>query len=132
MADEVRNLAGRTQQSTQEITQKLTQLQDVSEKAVAAMEVGTQLSVETLALAEENGRSLEEIKTQATILADLNRTIAAAIEEQSGVAKQVSASVYSIKDLSDETGQHGEYSLELSNELLNKIAQQTSLVKQFA
>ena len=90
------------------------------------------MSDETLLRAQENGNSLEEIKNQVSILADLNRTIAASIEEQSVVAKQVSTSVHSIKDLSDETGQHGEHSLELSKELLNKIAQQTSLVQQFA
>lgn len=132
VADEVRNLAGRTQQSTQEITSRLTELQTVSAKAVEAMEQGTQLSGETLELAEENGRSLEEIQKQVTILADLNRTIAASIEEQSVVAKQVSENVNSIKDVSDETGQHGEYSLRLSKELLCQISQQTSLVKQFA
>ena len=132
VADEVRNLAGRTQQSTQEITSRLTALQAVSGKAVDAMEQGTLLSGDTLSLAEESGKNLEEIQKQVTILADLNRTIAASIEEQSVVAKQVSTGVHSIKDLSDETGLHGEHSLKLSNELLEKIAQQTSLVKQFA
>ena len=132
VADEVRSLAGRTQQSTQVITKLLSELQAVSDSAVVAMQEGNNLSQQSVVLAKENGTSLEEIQVQVTKLADLNRSIAAALEEQSTVANQVTQNVHEIRDLSMESGEHGKSSYALGQELQKQIDQQTTLVKQFA
>ncbi|MBL4632051.1 MAG: methyl-accepting chemotaxis protein [Paraglaciecola sp.] len=132
VADEVRSLAGRTQKSTEEITKRLAALQTISSQAVSAMEEGTNLSLLGVSLVKESGQTLDDISEEVSTLADLNRSISAAIEEQSVVAGQVSISVDSIKDLAEESGEHGQVSQRLSAELLEQINLQSVLVKQFA
>ena len=132
VADEVRSLAGRTQGATEEIAKRLAALQDVSNQAVSAMQKGTNLSIRGVSLVKESGQALEDISEEVSTLADLNRSISAAIEEQSVVAEEVSRNVDSINDLAEESGELGQSSQRLSAELLEQIGLQATLVKQFA
>lgn len=79
VADEVRALAQKTQASTEEITQLVQELNDVSQSAVSSMDQGNLLSNTSVELASKNGESLSTIQSHVTELADLNRSVAAAI-----------------------------------------------------
>lgn len=131
VADEVRALAQKTQASTEEITQLVLELNDISQSAVASMDQGNQLSNTSVELASENGDSLSTIQTHVSELAELNLSVATAIEQQSNVIKQVNINVESVSQLAKIGGQHGEQSHLLSRELLNQIEQQTKLIRQF-
>ncbi|MDF2178653.1 PAS domain-containing methyl-accepting chemotaxis protein [Aliiglaciecola sp. CAU 1673] len=132
VADEVRSLAGRTQQATQQITRLLHELTQTSDMAVHAMVDGLSLSAQSVKMAELSGTSLDEIAREVARLADLNRSIASAIEEQSMVADQVASNVQRTKELAHESGQHGQQSQFLNTELVAQIAVQSALVRQFA
>ncbi|MEM0910352.1 MAG: PAS domain-containing methyl-accepting chemotaxis protein [Pseudomonadota bacterium] len=132
VADEVRSLAARTQQSTKEIAKRIEDLNVTSGNAQSAMQKGIHLSSKSVEKANESGDSLSHILEEVTKMADLNRTVAAAIEEQSAVAEQVTVTVNSIKELAEESGEQGKTSQTLSDALRSQVAEQTSLVKQFS
>lgn len=132
VADEVRSLAARTQQSTEEITKLIGELNITSGNAQSAMQQGVNLSGQSVEMANESGHSLDQILDGVTKMADLNRSVAASIEEQSVVAEQVAVNVNSIKELADESGEHGKKSQSLNHSLLQQVEAQSSLVKQFS
>ena len=132
VADEVRTLAARTQRSTEEITNRLNELNGTSERAQHAMGEGINLSKQSVAIAQQSGESLNNIQNKVTELADLNRSIAAAIEQQSVVIDQVTQNTTAVKTLSEETDMHSKESQELNSNLQRQIEQQSSLVSQFS
>ncbi|MCG9769244.1 methyl-accepting chemotaxis protein [Pseudoalteromonas piscicida] len=132
VADEVRTLAQRTQTSTEEITQLLKELNDISSSAVESVQKSNSLSNQSVDLAKNNGSSLDTIQSHVMHLADLNRSVAAAIEQQSCVVKQISINVDSVTTLAERGTEHGEKSFTLSQELLSQIEQQTRLIQQFS
>ncbi len=132
VAGEVRSLAHRTQQSTKEISQQMEAINRASENAQSAMERGIELSKQTVENANFSGQSLNVIQEQVSVLADLNRCVATAIEQQSVVAEQVSKNVESVRDLAYTSGEHGKESESLNHSLLHQVDQQSSLVSQFS
>lgn len=132
VADEVRSLAMRTQQSTVEINNLLSQLQSESHAAHNAMEKGTELSRQCVALSAETGNSLLQINSEISELANLNIQIATAIEEQSLVSEEINRNVVAISDMAVTTESHGQQAVVLSHELLDKLKEQQALVTQFA
>jgi PAS domain S-box-containing protein len=132
VADEVRALAQRTQQSTTEINKLLSQLQSESNAANKSMEKGTELSKHCVQLSDNTGKSLEQIIAEMNILADFNTQIATAMEEQSVVSEQINRNVVSISDMAKSSEGHGQEAVELSSELLDKLEEQQALVSQFS
>ena len=132
VADEVRTLAARTQRSTEEITNRLNELNGTSERAQHAMEEGINLSKQSVSIAQQSGESLNNIQAKVTELADLNRSIAAAIEQQSVVTGQVTNNTKAVKALSEETHRYSKESQTLNANLQRQIEQQSSLVSQFS
>jgi len=105
VADEVRTLAQRTQQSTQEIRQMIEQLQSGAKNAVKVMAQGksqAQMSVEQAAKA---GVSLESITQVAANISDMNTQIASAAEEQSKVAEEINRNIVNISQVASQTAQ---------------------------
>lgn len=102
VADEVRSLASRTQQSTQEINQMLESLQTAASTAVAMME-HSQASVESnVESASKAGESLHAITQTVTTINDMNSAIAAATEEQNQVSSLMVGHVNDIQGCADE------------------------------
>lgn len=102
VADEVRSLASRTQQSTQEINQMLESLQTAASTAVAMME-HSQASVESnVESASKAGESLHAITQTVTTINDMNSAIAAATEEQNQVSGLMVGHVNDIQGCADE------------------------------
>jgi PAS domain S-box-containing protein len=131
VADEVRALAMRTQQSTGEINNLLSQLQSESDFANSAMEKGSELSENCVQLAGKTGESLNSIINEVNELANLNMQIATAIEEQASVSEEINRNIVAISDMSATTEAHGQKSVNLSDELLKKLQEQQALITQF-
>ena len=102
VADEVRSLAQRTQESTQEIQHTIEQLQEGSQAAVQAMEHGQGRVSASVASTQEVGQALQDIAASVSTIVDMNTQIAAAAEEQGVVAADVSRNVNEVDENSHE------------------------------
>jgi len=89
VADEVRTLAQRTQQSTKEIQDIINHLEGSTREAVAVIQVGSGLSEQTLEQVGKAGTALETIIGAVEVIDSMNIQIAAAVEQQSLVAKEI-------------------------------------------
>jgi methyl-accepting chemotaxis protein len=102
VADEVRSLAQRTQESTQEIQTTIEQLQLGSGAAVKAMEQGRTRMAESVTSVEQANEALEAITSAVARIVQMNTQIATAAEEQGAVAADVSRNVSDIDRSSEE------------------------------
>jgi methyl-accepting chemotaxis protein len=98
VADEVRTLAGRTQQSTEEINEMISKLQVGAKNAVNAIESSQKYTLSTSEKALKAGESLKEIAEVVDAILAVNTQIASAIEEQSSVAQEIEGSITNIAD----------------------------------
>lgn len=131
VAEEVRSLAMRTQQSTEEINNKLVGLQVESERVTQAMNKGAELSSSCVDLSQQTGCALNDINARVTTLASINEQIATAIEEQSMVAQEVSNNVAMISEMAIESEQYGQHASIVTGHLLDKLEEQSALINQF-
>ena len=118
VADEVRALAHRTQQSTSEIERMIGSIQTGTEHAVDSMRNSTERAESTLNIAKGAGMSLDTINTAIVEINERNLVIASAAEEQAQVAREVDRNLVNIRDLSVQSatgaGQTSAASSELS------------------
>ena len=103
VADEVRTLASRTQESTEEINNMIDKLQTGAKNAVDVMEKGREQARTGVEQASLAGQSLEAITQSVATINDMNTQIAGAAEEQSTVAEEINRSVVNISQVADET-----------------------------
>lgn len=131
VADEVRTLAIRSQQSTEEIGLLLNELRNESAIVIDAMATGTELSRKCVALSRETGRSLENINNEVANITDTNLQVSTAIKEHALVSKTISQNIENISDIAKLCKQTGQKSIELNSNLLIRLNNQKSLVMQF-
>jgi len=103
VADEVRTLASRTQESTQEIQSMIEKLQSGAHDAVEVMTVSQTRASETVDHANQAGNALNSIASSVERINDMNLQIASAAEEQSSVAEEINQNVVRIADISQDT-----------------------------
>ncbi|MCL1044467.1 methyl-accepting chemotaxis protein [Shewanella electrodiphila] len=103
VADEVRNLAMRTQESTEEISKIISTLQSRTHSIVQLMDASQQQGSESVEQAGGAGDLLNSITQDVQTISDMSTQIATAIEEQSMVAAEVGKNVVVIRDIADET-----------------------------
>jgi methyl-accepting chemotaxis protein len=103
VADEVRNLATRTQQSTDEIQQVISSLQAEAERSVVLMKTNSQSAEATATKSGEANQALEAINHSVEEIQSMNNQIATAAEEQTVVAEQISATIIALNDMAKET-----------------------------
>ena len=99
VADEVRNLAQRTQQATVEIQEMITQLQSSATSAVELMEKSVVEASEGVELVSNAGSELDGIVGQVTQINDMNFQIATASGQQSSVAEEMSQNLTNVREL---------------------------------
>ncbi len=106
VADEVRTLASRTQHSTTEIEAMIATLQSAAGEAVVVMEESREKAQGSVAQANEAAASLQEITEAVSSITEMSSQIAVAMDEQSGVAEEVSRSITNIRHLSETTSEN--------------------------
>ncbi|WP_425272738.1 methyl-accepting chemotaxis protein [Pseudomonas cuatrocienegasensis] len=130
VADEVRALARRTQQSTAEIESLIATLRAGTQRAVSDMRQSAGLVEHTVQDAQQTGLALTEIAGSVTQIVEMNQQIAAAAEQQGVAAEQVSRSISAIRDATEQSATAMDQSAtasrelaELGHELQNMAAQ---------
>ncbi|NRA24210.1 MAG: methyl-accepting chemotaxis protein, partial [Oleispira sp.] len=103
VADEVRTLAKRTQESTEEINTMIHKLQSGAKDAVTAMDEGIETARTSVESADKAGESLNNITAAIGTITDLSIQVATATEEQSSVVEELNSHILNIKDMSDNT-----------------------------
>ncbi|WLI27076.1 PAS domain-containing methyl-accepting chemotaxis protein [Pseudomonas rhodesiae] len=131
VADEVRQLAQRTTQSTTQIHGLITQLQASSNNAVQSMQNGQRQAQEGVAWVLEADQALVGISEAVSHITDMTTQIAAATEEQSAVAEEISRNITTIAELADQTSVQARQSTTLSKELTDTASTQYALVERF-
>jgi len=131
VADEVRQLASRTQKSTGDINDVLGQLKSATTEAVDAMGKSNSQSDVTVERATQAGLALQEILNAIVTILDMNALIATATEEQSQVGTDISEQIVIISDKSNETAEVANLNRATSSHLKEKVKNLNSLVNQF-
>lgn len=117
VADEVRSLAQRTQQSTEEIEELIAALQSGTQHVVNALDASRTLTDSSVDLSRRAGSALEHINRTVSTIQSMNQQIATAGEEQSAVAEQINRSILNVRDISDQTAAASEQTAASSAEL---------------
>lgn len=131
VADEVRTLASRSANSTEEIQQVINQLQAESKRAVEAMGAGRHKSEKVVEYADKAKNSLQQINAYIDQISDQNIQVATATEEQSSVVEDINRNVGEINHLTMETTEIAEQLSESSASLQRLSAELDKLVNYF-
>lgn len=102
VADEVRTLASRTQESTAEINQTIELLQSEAQNAVAVMESGRQQAHIGLEQAKATGETFDAIAKAVTVISEMNAQIASAGEQQAIVVDEINRNIIDINEIAEE------------------------------
>ncbi|BBP79829.1 methyl-accepting chemotaxis protein [Pseudomonas gingeri NCPPB 3146 = LMG 5327] len=132
VADEVRALAHRTQQSTSEIERMIGSIQGGTEQAVDSMRNSTERAESTLSIAKGAGLALDTINTAIVEINERNLVIASAAEEQAQVAREVDRNLVNIRDLSVQSATGANQTSAASNELARLAVDLNSMVARFS
>jgi methyl-accepting chemotaxis protein len=129
VADEVRTLASRTQESTSEIESMIQQLQSASKNAVIEMEKSKESSIAGKEKMAETGNALSKIQAAVDAITDQNLLIASAAEEQNNVAEEINRNVVTISQVGETTAS-GAQQTSASSVQLAEIADKLQLLVQ--
>ncbi len=131
VADEVRTLASRTQNSTLEIQQTIERLQTRAKEAVNVMEKGKKQAVSSVEQASSASTSITTISERIDTISDMNNQIASAAEQQTAVAEEINRNINNISEVTNETSSGARNTSEACKELLELANQLKTTVGQF-
>lgn len=131
VADEVRTLAGKTQESTEEIDIIVNKLQENAENAVGVMEESLSKVHETVEQANTANHSLENVTNMVNQINNMSTQIATAAEEQSAVAEDMSEKIVGIKDHAEVNTENAGTTRVLSEQQAELAIELEQLVNQF-
>jgi methyl-accepting chemotaxis protein len=121
VADEVRNLASKTQQSTEEINEMIDRLQSGARNAVNVMNKSQEEAKNSVDSAGKAGLALTSITSEVTAIRDMNIQIATAAEEQSQVSEEINRNIVNIRDIVESTVE-GTNQASIASDELAKLA----------
>ncbi|MEZ8101619.1 methyl-accepting chemotaxis protein [Vibrio bivalvicida] len=131
VADEVRNLASKTQSSTEEIYRMIQSLQKISTSSVDIMQKNSQTAKEVVDNSQHAATSLLEISTAIDSVANMSEQIASAAQEQSHVSKEITENVVAISDSAEEIHQLSRGNRQTFADLMSLSDQQAKITEQF-
>ncbi|MGU5682375.1 methyl-accepting chemotaxis protein [Aeromonas allosaccharophila] len=131
VADEVRSLAARTQQSTTDIQSMISALQERAQSAVTVMEQSSRQADTSVAHAEEAATALDGIGQRVNEITDMNAQIATAVEQQRAVSEDINRSIINIRDAADTNVQTGQNNLQSAKSVAQLTSALSELAKQF-
>lgn len=131
VADEVRTLAQRTQQSTEEIRSIIERLQGQAQSAVSVINESKEKAAESVEQTSEAGSALEAIASAVGTIREMSGQIATAAEEQSHVAEEVDRNVTSIASMADGTTRAVTSTVDAVTEISGEVQQLGALMAKF-
>jgi len=122
VADEVRNLAQRTEESTRHIEEQVAKLQEHARQAVSVMQKSREQAEQGVQQAAKGGEALDSITQGVESISDMTSQIASAAEEQSAVANEIDHNIIEISHMAEDTATQAQDSVEVAQQL-RQIAQ---------
>ena len=131
VADEVRTLAQRTQESTAEIEAMIDKLQVASKNAVSVMETGRTQAQESVEMASKAGASLDSITSSVHSINDMNAQIAHASKEQSFVSEEINKNITLLNTLAEQNASSVTSTVDSTEELANMAGELQQMISKF-
>lgn len=131
VADEVRTLASRTQQSTEEIQEMINRLQSSSSEAISVIDAGGRLAHTSVSSVQQANESLEEIRCRIETISEMNTQIATAAEEQSQVSLEIDRNITNIAQVAQNNAQSVSLLNSTSEKLKSNLQHLDQIMGQF-
>lgn len=131
VADEVRSLAQKTQESTQEIEEVIIRVQEGSRNAAKVMGLSQERAKAGLAQSAKTSEALAQVTHHVTLISDMNSQIAAAVEEQSATADEMNQSVVNIAEVTRDSTAASHQTAAASEELSQLSGELHGMVTRF-
>ncbi|WP_368215704.1 methyl-accepting chemotaxis protein [Aeromonas sp. R2-3] len=131
VADEVRTLAKRTQDSTSQINHIISELQQRANEAGVTMQQSQDMMSETVHTAREAGASIADISSSVNSISQMNIQIATATEEQGAVSEELNRNVVNISNASEEVATGAKQMAQACNDLNLLATQLQEVVRKF-
>ena len=131
VADEVRSLASRTQESTEEINTMIEKLQSGAKSAVQAIESGTKDIDQSLEKAQQTNKMIDSMGIAIKSIQDLNTQIALAAEEQTSTSESINNNIDNIANISVATREGNDKLLQQSETIHQSVSNINKQLKQF-
>jgi len=131
VADEVRTLASRTQESTEEIHNMIEQLKSGTQNAVNVMNRSQEQANLSVEKSTEADQSLQRINEAANGILQINTTIASSVDEQSKVASNINNNIVTINKIVEGAATGSEQTAATSNDLLQLASNLQTLLGRF-